>query len=405
MLPERNFMKLLTIIEKIKRFSNQELALYLLIISSFLPFYLFLTLFVLYMILLGVTGKLTQVMKDLIKHPILLLFIGYSFVVSTVFGNYLGSAISILFLMYAIFFSYYQKRLTPDFFHIVLQTVLLLSIFAAGFAFLEHYEIVHKFNYTFLSPKMQVWHQNRAEVTFFNPNYYGIICCFCIMIAFYLLSITKSWFWKFIGAVAIGINLFGLSFTQNRTAFPAIICGAIIYLFTTIRNSKAFWLSIAAFAIGLMFLFSSDIGVRMGSFGSSMEERISIWNAGMVLFKQNPWFGEGPLTYLHSFARIGARYHEHAHSLYIDTLSSYGIIGTVLLLASTITPIRAIMEMSRDPKKRPIVGLFISFVVVMFVHGIFDVAILWAQSAFLFLLVMTSVTMWYKQEENTMPLK
>ena len=63
------------------------------------------------------------------------------------------------------------------------------------------------------------------------------------------------------------------------------------------------------------------------------------------------------------------------------------------------------MEMSRDPKKRPIVGLFISFVVVMFVHGIFDVAILWVQSAFLFLLVMTSVTMWYKQEENTMPLK
>lgn len=398
-------MKLLTIIEKIKRFSNQELALYLLIISSFLPFYLFLTLFVLYMILLGVTGKLTQVMKDLIKHPILLLFIGYSFVISTAFGNYLGSAISILFFMYAIFFSYYQKRLTPDFFHIVLQTVLLLSIFAAGFAFLEHYEIVHKFNYTFLSPKMQVWHQNRAEVTFFNPNYYGIICCFCIMIAFYLLSITKSWFWKFIGAVAIGINLFGLSFTQNRTAFPAIICGAIIYLFTTIRNSKAFWLSIAAFAIGLMFLFSNDIGVRMGSFGSSMEERISIWNAGMVLFKQNPWFGEGPLTYLHSFARIGARYHEHAHSLYIDTLSSYGIIGTVLLLASTIAPIRAIMKMSRDPKKRPIVGLFISFVVVMFVHGIFDVAILWVQSAFLFLLVMTSVTMWYKQEENTMPLK
>ncbi len=250
---------------------------------------------------------------------------------------------------------------------------------------------------------MQVWHQNRAEVTFFNPNYYGIICCFCIMIAFYLLSITKSWFWKFIGAVAIGINLFGLSFTQNRTAFPAIICGAIIYLFTTIRNSKAFWLSIAAFGIGLMFLFSNDIGVRMGTLDSSMEERISIWNSGMVLFKQNPWFGEGPLTYLHSFARIGARYHEHAHSLYIDTLSSYGIIGTLLLAIASFKPVRMILEMSRDPKKRPIVGLYVSLIVVLFVHGIFDVAILWVQSAFLFLLVMTSIPMWLKQEENKMP--
>ena len=154
-----------------------------------------------------------------------------------------------------------------------------------------------------------------------------------------------------------------------------------------------------------MFLFSNDIGVRMGSFGSSMEERISIWNAGMVLFKQNPWFGEGPLTYLHSFARIGARYHEHAHSLYIDTISSYGIIGTLLLAISTLKPVRMLLEMSRDPKKRPIVGLYVSFIVVLFVHGIFDVAILWVQSAFLFLLVMTSIPMWMKQEENVMPHK
>ena len=63
--------------------------------------------------------------------------------------------------------------------------------------------------------------QNRAEVTFFNPNYYGIICCFCIMIGFYLLSITKSWFWKFIGAVAIGINLFGLKLHSKPNGFPS----------------------------------------------------------------------------------------------------------------------------------------------------------------------------------------
>ena len=74
-------MKLLTIIEKIKRFSNQDLALYLLIISSFLPFYLFLTLFVLYIILLAFTGKLKQVFKDLTQHPFLLAFIGFRFIV------------------------------------------------------------------------------------------------------------------------------------------------------------------------------------------------------------------------------------------------------------------------------------------------------------------------------------
>ena len=47
----------------------------------------------------------------------------------------------------------------------------------------------------------------------------------------------------------------------------------------------------------------------------------------MALFKQNPFWGEGPLTYMHSYPRINAPYHEHAHSLYIDTILSYGIVG------------------------------------------------------------------------------
>ena len=264
-------MKLMYILDKIKRFPNQDLALYLMIVSIFLPFYLFLSLFLFYFILLIFTGKMKHILRQLLNYPVLLTFIAYSTIISVVSGNLIGVAASILFLWFAIFFVYYQKRINQDFFHIVLQTILLGSIFAALFAFLEHFEIVHKFNYAFLAPNMQVWHQNRAEVTFFNPNYYGIICCFCIMIGFYLFTTTKNWKWKVICIIACFINLFGLNFTQNRTAFPAIICGAIIYLFTTIKSSRAFWLSVGVFIIGLFFLFSNDIGVRMGTLDSSMD--------------------------------------------------------------------------------------------------------------------------------------
>ena len=293
--------------------------------------------------------------------------------------------------LFAIFFYYYQAHLTPKFFRITLQGVLSGSMLASVFAALEHFQIVKKFDYTFLSPKMQVWHQNRAEVAFFNPNYYGIICCFCIMIGFYLINTTKLRWLRIFSFVAIFANLFGLNFTQNRTAFPAIIFGAIIYLFTTIKNWRAFWLSIGVFGVGLSFLFSSDLGVRMGTLDSSMEERISIWNAGMTLFKQNPFWGEGPLTYMHAFPRIRAPYHEHAHSIYIDTILSYGVVGTVLLGISSADPIRKLIDMSQNPGKRPIVGLYLSFLTVVAVHGIFDLALFWIQSSFIFLLVMCSL--------------
>ncbi|HGZ3536917.1 TPA: O-antigen ligase family protein [Streptococcus pneumoniae] len=384
-------MKSIGFIEKLKGLSSKELILLGIILSIFLPFYLFVVVLCLYIISLIFTGDMKSILQKMGEHPMLLLFLSYSTVISILAQNWMGLVASVGMFLFTIFFLHYQSILSHKFFRLILQFVLFGSVLSAAFASLEHFQIVKKFNYAFLSPNMQVWHQNRAEVTFFNPNYYGIICCFCIMIAFYLFTTTKLNWLKVFCVIAGFVNLFGLNFTQNRTAFPAIIAGAIIYLFTTIKNWKAFWLSIGVFAIGLSFLFSSDLGVRMGTLDSSMEERISIWDAGMALFNQNPFWGEGPLTYMHSYPRIHAPYHEHAHSLYIDTILSYGIVGTILLVLSSVAPVRLMMDMSQESGKRPIIGLYLSFLTVVAVHGIFDLALFWIQSGFIFLLVMCSI--------------
>lgn len=384
-------MKSIGFIEKLKGLSSKELILLGIILSIFLPFYLFVVVLCLYIISLIFTGDMKSILQKMGEHPMLLLFLSCSTVISILAQNWMGLVASVGMFLFTIFFLHYQSILSHKFFRLILQFVLFGSVLSAAFASLEHFQIVKKFNYAFLSPNMQVWHQNRAEVTFFNPNYYGIICCFCIMIAFYLFTTTKLNWLKVFCVIAGFVNLFGLNFTQNRTAFPAIIAGAIIYLFTTIKNWKAFWLSIGVFAIGLSFLFSSDLGVRMGTLDSSMEERISIWDAGMALFKQNPFWGEGPLTYMHSYPRIHAPYHEHAHSLYIDTILSYGIVGTILLVLSSVAPVRLMMDMSQESGKRPIIGLYLSFLTVVAVHGIFDLALFWIQSGFIFLLVMCSI--------------
>ncbi|MDG8933689.1 O-antigen ligase family protein [Streptococcus pneumoniae] len=384
-------MKSIGFIEKLKGLSSKELILLGIILSIFLPFYLFVVVLCLYIISLIFTGDMKSILQKMGEHPMLLLFLSYSTVISILAQNWMGLVASVGMFLFTIFFLHYQSILSHKFFRLILQFVLFGSVLSAAFASLEHFQIVKKFNYAFLSPNMQVWHQNRAEVTFFNPNYYGIICCFCIMIAFYLFTTTKLNWLKVFCVIAGFVNLFGLNFTQNRTAFPAIIAGAIIYLFTTIKNWKAFWLSIGVFAIGLSFLFSSDLGVRMGTLDSSMEERISIWDAGMALFKPNPFWGEGPLTYMHSYPRIHAPYHEHAHSLYIDTILSYGIVGTILLVLSSVAPVRLMMDMSQESGKRPIIGLYLSFLTVVAVHGIFDLALFWIQSGFIFLLVMCSI--------------
>ena len=116
-----------------------------------------------------------------------------------------------------------------------------------------------------------------------------------------------------------------------------------------------------------------------------MEERISIWDAGMALFKQNPFWGEGPLTYMHSYPRINAPYHEHAHSLYIDTILSYGIVGTIFISfvfccsCSLDDGYESGVGETSDYRSLSI------FLTVVAVHGIFDLALFWIRVRFYFL--------------------
>ena len=111
----------------------------------------------------------------------------------------------------------------------------------------------------------------------------------------------------------------------------------------------------------------------------------------MALFKQNPFWGEGPLTYMHSYPRINAPYHEHAHSLYIDTILELRNCRDILLVLSSVAPVRLMMDMSQESGKTSDYRSLSVFLTVVAVHGIFDLALFWIQSGFIFLLVMCSI--------------
>ena len=99
------------------------------------------------------------------------------------------------------------------------------------------------------------------------------------------------------------VNLFGLNFTRNRTSSSCYYyAGAIIYLFTTIKNWKAFWLSIGSLLIGLSFSFPV-----IWEFGWNF--RLLLWKneflSGMLgwPYLSKILFGaKGPLTYMHSYS-------------------------------------------------------------------------------------------------------
>ncbi|MTV75404.1 O-antigen ligase family protein, partial [Streptococcus pneumoniae] len=71
-------MKSIGFIEKLKGLSSKELILLGIILSIFLPFYLFVVVLCLYIISLIFTGDMKSILQKMGEHPMLLLFLSYS---------------------------------------------------------------------------------------------------------------------------------------------------------------------------------------------------------------------------------------------------------------------------------------------------------------------------------------
>ncbi len=86
----------------------------------------------------------------------------------------------------------------------------------------------------------------------------------------------------------------------------------IIYLFTTIKKlvilQSWYWFGI-----------SSDLEFEWEPLIHLWKERVSIWNAGMTLFKQKPFLGRRSTNLYALLSTYFATLSEHAHSIYIDT--------------------------------------------------------------------------------------
>jgi len=203
----------------------------LLLIINFLPFYMGLVLFILSLLfILVLSDKSFRLMKIGSNKLFFNLFILYSLVVSIVHMNTLGFWISICFFFFFLFFNYYQERVRPDYLEIVLKITLYISFILFIYAFLEHFNVIGEWDYTFISPLFGKEHPERVETTFFNPNYYALMLEFFILIGLYKINETDTPHKKSLYGVITLCNILAVYFTGNRsTPFVFVSSVAIFY--------------------------------------------------------------------------------------------------------------------------------------------------------------------------------
>lgn len=378
-----------------EKYSFDQLMIILTCFSLTFPFYICGPILIIEFIYLLYTKKAIHAFKNTPKVKYLFIFLGLSAIISLIYQNWVGIAtVAGLFLAFTLMV-YYRHYITVEVFEFVLDMLIILSILWAIYGLYEQMQILHRLGVDHFSLKIYSRRENRLNSVFFNANYYAMMIEFIILCIVYKFFSNKNNIKKSIVYVIVGlINLFMLYMTGCRTALIAIAGAILIFLIINKNYKICSVIGIGVLAMFGFFIFHPEKFPRIERLISNFDVRLKIWKCAIVGIKHHPLFGQGPFTYV----LIRDVYHghmtQHAHSVYLDPLLSFGIIGLATIVPYIVDNCQRLWMVLKKGYNRGYVALVISCIVVILLHGIFDYTIMWLHTGLFFLFIASSFSMY-----------
>lgn len=375
-------------------FTHHQRYIIVAVFSMFLPFYMcggiliFLTLRLLW------KGEIQEAYRQIPKSRFIIYFSLLSAIVSLFYQNYYGFVCSIGILVILSFVLYYRIHIDSRLFEYITNCIIVLSIFAALYGLIEYIGILNSYNIDQFEIMIFNRPQDRINSVFFNANYYAMMIEFFVCLTFYKIlkikDIKLEWK-KFIYYVAvIGLNLFVLLLTACRTAWPALAGGILIMLIVDKHYKTCACILALVIVACIYFLLNPSKFPRVDNIVAYFMTRAGIWEVAIQNIITHPLFGEGPMTYMHIYPLYHGHPTEHAHSIYLDPLLCFGIVGLLTIAPYIYSNIQRLYRLWKLKVDKTLVALIVSFTVMIFIHGILDYTIFFVQTGFLYLLIASS---------------
>ena len=150
------------------------------------------------------------------------------------------------------------------------------------------------------------------------------------------------------------IVMVALMMTGKRTLFIIPIAVLLIYVILFSKNNKFIKFIIGAYV--LVPSASLIIDRIVNNEGDVLSGREVFWNYAMEMFRQNPLFGKGFLSFndyafYRGFRYYGERWNYQAHNVYIQLLAETGIVGLLLM---TLLIILMLFKIISVVKEKPV---------------------------------------------------
>ena len=381
-------------------FTHYQRYIIVAIFSMFLPFYMCGAILIFLTLRLLWKGEIQDVYKQIPKSRFIIYFCILSAIVSLIYQNYYGVVCSIGLLVILSFVLYYRVHINLRLFEYITNCLIVLSIFAALYGLIEYIGILNSYNIDQFEIMIFNRPQDRINSVFFNANYYAMMIEFFVCITFYKIlkikNIKLEWKRFIYYAAVIALNLFVLLLTACRTAWPALAGGILIMLIVDKHyKTCSIILGIVIFAC-IYFLLNPSQFPRVDNIIDYFMTRAGIWEVAIQNIITHPLFGEGPMTYMHIYALYNGHPTEHAHSIYLDPLLCFGIVGLMTIAPYIYSNIQRLYHLWKLKIDKTLVALVVSFTVMIFIHGLLDYTIFFVQTGFLYLLIASSFDIYKK---------
>ncbi len=339
----------------IKGENADETAVMLSVVSIFLPY-------IISAIVLILVIARALILKDSRKKilggkdgKIVLVFMLLNFAAPFYYKNYLGIACFFGMSAILILALYLRTTMTQKLFSRISDAASFMSICCA-------------FASTFIKAPE---HDMRSPSAFFNPNYYGAMITFVILLCAYRI-ISKEGNRPFLIATILS-NVYGLFMADCQSAFFAIAFGLWVLLLFK-KCYKSFVVVTVAAILGIVFLpHLTFIMPRISGALENILKRADIWSAGFNAFLETPFFGRGLMGYRQIYAEFAAPKNFHCHNMFIDMLLSFGVVGSIPLCYFVM---RNLTKIKGEKTAPLILALFAS----VLLHGLVDVTLIWIQT-------------------------
>ena len=274
------------------------------------------------------------------------------FGISNTVGIYESLLKVLLYLLFiCIYFTIANSMSSQNWLDSIDALVLCGGMLVSAIAILQ-YALGYATNVEWIDVSMFSDILTRATATFGNPNVLGQYLILLIPMALSYVATRRKKMGR-LGFIAAVMMILALVFTFSRGAWLGVMIAVAI--FVVIYNKRVLKaLPLFAVAIPLIVFLIPDVIVeRFASIGNvadgSTAYRLNIWEGVLEMIKAH-WitgvgFGESAFEHTYQMYAIGNTVTaQHAHSLYLQILSTLGVVGFAAFIGIVISLIRLVLD-------------------------------------------------------------